>query len=111
MCDSQVRDAARPILARLVSPDQRGGRSRWLFTDPGALAAFVALTSAAVPAALAVPELATVFLVVWALHGDDRPARQSLAAINGVAMHLLAFGALERLELVARRLREDSVSG
>jgi hypothetical protein len=102
-----VRDAARPILARLVSPVQCGEPIRRLFAGLGALAAILALTSVAAPIVMAVLGLAAVMLTGWALYGDDRAALKKFAASNGVAILLLAWGALVRSELRIVRTPEQ----
>ena len=104
---ARARAQAGPILARLTSPDQCSGSMRRLFAGLGLLAAVLALTSIAAPLALLLLGVSAVLLTGWALYADDRRGLVRFAALNGVAILLLTWGAIERSELVIERTPDE----
>ena len=100
---ARARAQAGPILARLTSPDQCSGSMRRLVAGLGLLAAVLALTSIAAPLPLLLLGVSAVLLTGWALYADDRRRLLRFAALNGVAILLLAWGTTERSELVIER--------
>jgi hypothetical protein len=96
-----------PILAGLLTPDQRNCRVRRLFAGLGFVAALLALSVQTDPLALLLLGAAAVCLTGVALHGDCRPALTRFVAVNGVALLLLCCGAWEHSDLVIRRTPEQ----
>lgn len=92
-----------PILAGLLTPNQRNSRVRRMFAGLGLVAALLALSVQTDPLALLLLGAAAVCLTGVALHGDCRPALTRFVAVNGVALLLLCWGAWEHSDLVIRR--------
>ena len=110
----RAKSLVRPILAGALSPNQSSGLVRRGIAGLGVLAVVLALTTVASSFTMLLLGLSAVFLTAWALFADDRRALIRFAAINGVAMLLLAWAVTERSEVVVERRADEidvSVNG
>jgi hypothetical protein len=96
-----------PILAGLLSYDQRNGVARRLLAGAGLLAALLALTLVAEPNGLGLLVVAAVLLTGAAIHGADGPKLRQFLVINGAAMLLLAWAVTETADLTIERSPEQ----
>jgi len=97
---------APPILAGLLSPDQRSDRAVRLLAGGGLLAAVLALTLVAEPLGLLLLTVAAVLAIGTALYGADYGRLRRFVVVNGVVMLLLAWAATEQADLVIERSPE-----